>query len=328
MLYLSAMDLAKKIFGKDLFQITKEDLEEYFSIPREETSVLEFKSGQIKINAIFKEICAFLNTDGGVIIIGSPKERKLSKSGRFPRRICQGTLIPSTFRDKNWIESLIAANIVPYPHGIRTHEIREEEGNYFVLEVPQSQKPPHQFLNDGRYYIRLEKEAKPAPHGIVETLFFKQVKAQLQADVNIEPIDKKAGNLHKISVKIHNISSVPAENVSYMIRLYNIEDIRQDGESPGQPFKGNNGNFELQGVFKDSLMDEKVFPIRIHVRNKQEPFIVSVMAWNKESGVFKNHGLFDPVNLQFIETYKTGDREEKSLEQLYTTLQDIRNNLS
>ncbi|MFW6103600.1 MAG: helix-turn-helix domain-containing protein [Bacteroidota bacterium] len=323
------MDLAKKIFGKGLFQLTKKDLEEYFSIPREETSVLEFKSGQIKINAIFKEICAFLNTDGGLIIIGSPKERKLPKSGRFPRRICQGTLIPSDFRDKNWIESLIAANIVPYPREIRIHEIREEEGNYFIMDVPKSQNPPHQFLNDGRYYIRLEKEAKPAPHGIVETLFFKQVKAQLQADVSIEPGDDyKNDHLNKISVEIFNISSVPAEHVSYLIRVFNIEDIRQDGKSLAQPFKGGDGNFELQGVFEDSLTDEKTFSIRFHVVNKQEPFIVSVLAWNKETGIFKNHGLFDPVNFQFIETYKTGDREEKSLEQLYTTLQDIRNNLS
>jgi len=322
------MDLAKKIFGKDLFQITKYDLEEYFSTPREETSVLEFKSGQIKINAIFKEICAFLNTDGGMIIIGSPKEKKLPRSGRFPRRICQGTLIPSAFRDKNWIESLIAANIVPYPHGIRIHEIREEEGNYFIVEVPQSQKPPHQFLNDGRYYIRLEKEAKPAPHGIVETLFFKQVKAQLRADVNIERMDHKPDTLNKVSVNIRNLSSVPTDNVSYMIRIFNIEEIRHDGESLTQPFRGNNGNFELQGVFEDPLMDDKTLPIRFNVVSKEEPFIVSVMAWNKESGIYKNHSLFDPVNFQFIETYKTGDREEKSLEQLYTTLQDIRNNLS
>ncbi|MFW5944505.1 MAG: helix-turn-helix domain-containing protein [Bacteroidota bacterium] len=322
------MDLAKKIFGKALFQITKEDLEEYFSIPREETSVLEFKSGQIKINAIFKEICAFLNTDGGIIIIGSPKERKVPKSGKFSRRICEGMLIPSEFRDKNWIESLIAANIVPYPHGIRIHEIREKEGNYFIVEVPQSQKPPHQFLNDGRYYIRLEKEAKPAPHGIVETLFFKQIKAQLQAELNIERMDHTAEHLNKISVEIRNISSVPAENVSYMLRIFNIEEIQQDGTSFKLPFKGNNGNFELQGVFEDSLTDDKTLPIRFNVMNKQEPFLISVLTWNKESGLFKNHGLFDPVNLQFIESYKTGDREEKSLEQLYNTLQDIRSNLS
>ncbi len=322
------MDMAKKIFGKELFQITKDDLEEYFSIPREETSVLEFKSGQIKINAIFKEICAFLNTDGGIIIIGTPKERKLPKSGRFSTRICQGTLIPSDFRDKNWIESLIAANIVPYPDGIKIHEIREEEGKYFIVEVPQSQKPPHQFLNDGRYYIRLEKEAKPAPHGIVESLFFKQVKARLQADFSIERTESETEDQNKISVEIRNLSSVPVEHISYMIRLYNISEILQDGETLTEPFKGNNGNYELQGIVDESLVNEKSFPICFNVVNKGEPFIVSVMAWNKETGIFKNHGLFDPVNFQFMEKYQTGDREEKSLEELYTTLQDFRNNLS
>jgi hypothetical protein len=321
------MDLAKQIFGIDLFHITKEDLEKYFSIPREETSLLEFKSGQIKINAIFKEICAFLNTDGGLIIIGSPKERKVAKSGRFPKRICQGSLIPSDFRDKKWIESLIAANIVPYPHNLKIHEIRTEQGNFFIIEVPQSKTPPHQFLNDGRYYIRLEKEAKPAPHGIVESLFFKQVKAQLRADIEISKPEDEGETFNTILITIRNISFVPSENVSYLVRLLNIERIMENNDPFSRSFKHHNNGFELKGNFNDALIDERTFPIRFEVVNKGEPFILSVMVWNKEAGIYKNHVLFDPINLKYLDSYQTGDRKEKNLNQLYSTLRELKNSL-
>ena len=321
------MNLARQILGKDLYEITRADLDDYFSTPREESSVLEFKSGQVKINSIFKEICAFLNTEGGLIIVGSPKERKLQRTGRVQRRICQGRLIPSIFRDKNWILGLVAANIVPYPHGIRIQEIRDEEGNYFIFEVPQSNNPPHQFLNDGRYYIRLEKEAKPAPHGLVEALFYKRVRAQLKADLRILPLDGQSQAYNHVEIDIHNISSFPTDQISYLVRVINVEEIQQNGDPRLQSFTGEDGHFELHGLSKEALVDEKKLPIHFDLINRNEPFIVSVIAWNKEAGMFKHHGLFDPVNEQYIDRFQSGEIHEKTVEDLYANLQDIRKNL-
>ena len=321
------MKLAQDIFGKDLVHVTKDDLVEYFSTPREETSVLEFKSGQIKINAIFKEICAFLNTEGGMIIIGSPKERKIQRSGKFARRVCQGNLIPSGFRDKKWINGLIAANIVPYPEDIRIHQITDEEGNYFLIEVPQSQNPPHQFLNDGRYYIRLEKEAKPAPHGIVQALFYKRIKAQLEGELSIHPLENQKENFNRVHINIRNNSSFPLDQISYLIRVYNVQEVQQNGTDLSGTFRGSDGNYHARGQSDEVLVDEYSLPLVFDVINRMEPFIVSVIAWHKEAGMYKNHCLYDPMNNQFIETYKTGESEEKNVGQLYQTLQEIRNNL-
>ncbi len=321
------MNLARQIFDKDLDKVTLQDLEAYFSTPREESSVLEFKSGQVKINSIFKEICAFLNTEGGLIIVGSPKERKVQKTGRVQRRICQGKLIPSGFRDKQWIAGLIAANIVPYPAGIHIHEISDEQGNYFIFEVPQSSNPPHQFLNDGRYYIRLEKEAKPAPHGLVEALFYKRVRAQLRADVSIQASQSQRATYNQVQIDIRNTSSFPTDQVSYLIRVLNVEEILPNGDPSAQSFSGENGNFELHGCAQQALVDEKTLPIRFELVNKQEPFIVSVIAWNKEAGMFKHHGLFDPVNGHYIDRFQTGEPQEKTVKDLCDTLQEIRNQL-
>ena len=47
------MSFAEKIFGKELNQITFDDLKLFFEIEREESSKIEFKSGQIIIEDIY-----------------------------------------------------------------------------------------------------------------------------------------------------------------------------------------------------------------------------------------------------------------------------------
>jgi hypothetical protein len=321
------MNLAKNIFGKGLYELTKQDLEEFFSVPREETSTLEFKSGEIKINSIFKEICAFLNTEGGVIIIGAPKERKVQKQGVRMRRICQGQLVPSRFRDKTWLTGLITANIVPPPKELQVHEIREDEGNYFIIEAPQSKNPPHQFLTDGRYYIRLEQEAKPAPHGIVEALFYKKQRAMLRASLQVSPSGNGAETFNQIHVHIVNASQFPTDQVSYLIQLYNIREIQQDSFPLQFRIFNKEDCIEIKGESADVLVDDRTLPIHFRVENNQQPFFISVLTWNKEAGMFKIYGLYDPVNQYFIDYYKSGDPEEKTIQHFIHVLNDFTGNL-
>jgi len=321
------MELSKKIFGKDLHQIFHDDLKEYFSVPREETALLEFKSGEIKINSVFKEICAFLNTAGGIIVVGSPKEKKVSKKGMKVNRVCQGELVPSGFRDKKWISSLIAANIVPSPKGIDIQEINTEEGNYFVIEVPQSKNPPHQFLTDGRYYIRMEQEARPAPHGIVEALFYKKEKAQLKADITIHRPENGAETFNRVEVDIKNTSQFPTDHVSFLIQLFNIEELQADGTPFEATISEHDNSVEMKGVSNDVLVDDRSLKIRFKIMNKLQPFFVSVLVWNKEAGMYKNYSIFDPANFQYIDTYKTGDIKEKTSNDFLALLKEYTDNL-
>lgn len=47
------MKLTEIIFGKKISEININDLENFFSIEREETSKMEFKSGQVEIEDVF-----------------------------------------------------------------------------------------------------------------------------------------------------------------------------------------------------------------------------------------------------------------------------------
>lgn len=65
------------------------DIKDFFSTRQEESSTLEFKSGEVDVTDIFKEITAFLNTEGGLLIIGAPREVK-EVIGKKTVVYCQG----------------------------------------------------------------------------------------------------------------------------------------------------------------------------------------------------------------------------------------------
>ena len=73
------MDFSNIYFGKSLRELIYTDIEDYFRQPREETTTIEFKSynkqhGTVEssLEGIVKGICAFLNSEGGLLIWGAP----------------------------------------------------------------------------------------------------------------------------------------------------------------------------------------------------------------------------------------------------------------
>lgn len=220
------MSFIEKIFGKSAEKLSLTDIRNFFSTPQEESSVLEFKSGDVEINSIFSEITAFLNTEGGLLIIGAPKE-KAQEIGKNKIKMCHGDLVLSKYKNKDSLYQKICSNIVPSPINLSITEFLTSEGNVFIIDIPQSMTPPHQCSTDGKYYLRLEREAKFAPHGIIEALFNKRRVPNLVSDIEIDNEDIES---HKINIKIRNISSVPAENVSVMTTVFNVDGISSNME--------------------------------------------------------------------------------------------------
>lgn len=212
------MELSKQLFQKNLSDVTYEDIVEFFKFERQETAVLEFKSGRAEVEKITQEVCAFLNTDGGVIIYGSPEEIKTDSGYK-----CIGDLTPTTkVRSKVSLGSSIASNISPFPNGINIHQIEVEGGFIFIIEVPKSIYSPHQVSNQGKYFIRMDTEARPAPHGFVEAMFFKRQKPNL--DLNIK-VDYSKGTYIDIEFSLSNDNEYTAQNIGFIFDIYGIESI-------------------------------------------------------------------------------------------------------
>ncbi|KQC32291.1 hypothetical protein AAU57_02330 [Nonlabens sp. YIK11] len=281
----------EKIFHKNRQEVTLENIKNYFQSPQEETSIVEFKSGGVEIIDIYKEITAFLNTEGGLLMIGAPRETK-DKVGKNYRTVCQGELTYSSFKNKDWLYQKIASNIVPTPTNIKINEYLTVEGSIFLLDIPQSSNPPHQSSSDGKYYIRLECEAKPAPHGLVQALFEKRKRPQLTAEIDINRVDFQS---NEISIQIKNKSTIPADSVSVIIDIYNVSKV------------SSNHRFDL---IEDSLGDKYSMsqstnqvlvrvislPYNLVVTHFKNEYLVFVAFWSKQTDFDFRFFTINPLN--------------------------------
>lgn len=267
----------ESFFNKKRHEISIVDIESFFSEPQEETSVLEFKSGGVEIIDIYKEITAFLNTEGGLLIIGAPRESE-KQIGKNKIKICQGELTYSNFKNKDWIYQKICSNIVPTPTNLKIEEFLTENGNVFLIEVPQSENPPHQSSADGKYYIRLERDAKPAPHGIIKALFDKRRVPKLVAELEYKSLEFAKDS---IGVRIKNKSNVPADKVAFIVDVYNVERIysRHTFEDTKESLINK---FTLSNNSPNVLVQAITIPIDFEVIHYQRDYIVFIAYWCRD----------------------------------------------
>ncbi|NOY47207.1 MAG: ATP-binding protein [Chlorobi bacterium] len=282
------------IFNKNKEEITLEDIKSFFSTPQEETSVLEFKSGNVEIIDLYKEITAFLNTEGGLLIIGSPRERR-EKLNRNEITICEGDLTYSKFKNKDWIYQKIASNITPTPTDLSIVEFITEKGGIFLIDVPQSSIPPHQSSADGKYYIRLEREAKPAPHGIIQALFNKRRRPKLVAKININRIDDYWDN---IEVSVQNTAPIPADKVNFIIDVWNVNKVESDHSF--EAFTDALGDkISLSTQASGVLVRVVSVTIKFKVQhNFGEDYCVQVSYWCKDLDYDFNFNSYSPITQQ------------------------------
>lgn len=280
------MTLTEQIFGKEFSKITLDDLRNFFREEQEESAILEFKEGAIAIEKIYKEVCAFLNTEGGVLIIGTPREQNNAQGNK---KYCAGELTPSTFRSGEWLVQKLAGNISPAPIGIKIRDFITDSGNYFILDIPQSITPPHQ-SGDGVYYIRLDKEAKPAPHGLIEALFFKRQKSKLKVKSTIR-LNEYNSNLYTNTINIINESTVPAEKVSYSITVKNIKSVALADFS-----KDVNDIYTHSKTLDIVLWKGLDVSFSFDIEPFDEPFFLLIRVWSRDSEGDMVYGIFDPTS--------------------------------
>jgi hypothetical protein len=101
-----------------------------------------------KRDEISKDVSAFANSDGGVLIYGV-EEDKLSHS---PIAIDAG--VDDQKFSKEWLEQIITSRVTPIIDGVRIIPIPINSGrSLYVVSVPKSSRGPHQ-ASDKKYYKR------------------------------------------------------------------------------------------------------------------------------------------------------------------------------
>lgn len=166
------VDFSTIYFGKAIHQLEIDDIIFFFSMDRVETISLEFKSGpptfsDQHLSAVIKTSCALLNSSGGLIIWGSPKEDK----DRHGKSVYKGNLtgVHIDF-EKDQLVNKITSQITPAPTGIRIQKLSIDQGRFlYIFEVQESHGKPHQHNN--QYPIRIDGQNIPAPHYFIEAMF-------------------------------------------------------------------------------------------------------------------------------------------------------------
>lgn len=128
----------------------------------EENLNLDYKaSGSLqrndaKTNEISKDVSAFANSDGGIIIYGI-KEDQINR--HLPESIDP---INRNEISKEWLEQIIQSKIRPRINGIVIHSVSVDEQTnkvVYVIEIPKS-NTAHQ-ANDKKYYKRFNFNSEP-----------------------------------------------------------------------------------------------------------------------------------------------------------------------
>lgn len=182
------MDFCNIYLNKSIREVTEKDLRQFFESPRHENSHLEFKSFHDRIEkkgifSIFKKsICAFLNSEGGILIFGTPTKNKDEAGKEF----YQGELTPfpaEFLPSKDSIISQIVDGIHSMPAGIKFELIKYGQGYVGIFEVPESNTKPHQ--TDNIYQIRIDGQNKPAPHYLISAMMRELKSAEIELKVTI-----------------------------------------------------------------------------------------------------------------------------------------------
>ena len=184
------MSFCQYFFGKEIDQVEFQDVSNFIVNRSDlEKTFLECKSCdnlKLKPTDYIPSIVGFLNTGGGLLIIGTPIEEGNP-------RVFQSTFKFHSYIPKDHMRDKLIDAIQPLPNGIQIEIIGKDDQCVTLVDVPKSEYPPHQYK--GTYYIRLDGSRKAAPHAFVEALFNRRKPRYQQA--LIEHFERKIADFRQ-----------------------------------------------------------------------------------------------------------------------------------
>ena len=155
-----------------------------------------------KRHEIAKDVSAFANSDGGIIIYG------IIESGNLPTGKDNG--IDHTKFSREQLEQIISSNVTPRIDGIRIIPIPISPTNsIFAVEIPKSYRAPHQSA-DKKYYKRFNFHSVPMEDYEINDVRNRQIIVPPLINIDVEIVH---GLIAYIVVS--NIGTIPALDVKF-----------------------------------------------------------------------------------------------------------------
>lgn len=155
-----------------------------------------------KRNEIAKDVSAFANSDGGMLIYG------IVESNNLPVRMDSG--VDHTQYSREWLEQVISSNINPRIDDIRIAAIQISAGrSVYAVKIPKSLRGPHQ-APDKKYYKRFNFQSVP-----MEDYEINDVRNRRQTVTPLVSVDVEIKHGVAVFIVVSNIGTLPALDVTF-----------------------------------------------------------------------------------------------------------------
>ena len=181
----------------------------------------EVNEGRV-LDELAKQLSAFSNSGGGQIIYGIADTGAIDNGGIA--RVVKGST-------KEWLEDVIPVLTDFEILGFNVHEIQPRtsgssiasDRSVFVVEVPDSERAPHQSKRDLKYYVRVGGKSRPAPHRLIEDIRGRakhpNIKLQLDlSDLRILGLEVPPTTINldtSIKVSARNVGALKSQNTCF-----------------------------------------------------------------------------------------------------------------
>ena len=158
----------------------------------EESIHIDFKASgaltkaEAKRKEVSKDVAAFANSDGGIIIYGISEQN---------HKAFETSFIDGNIYTKEWLEQIINSTVNRNIEGLKIFPIRYN-GNIcetiYVVQIPVSLNTPHQ-SRDKRFYKRYNFESVPMEEYEIRQLYGRKLKSELIIDkysIRIQELQK------------------------------------------------------------------------------------------------------------------------------------------
>ena len=185
---------------------SREDLEKLIAYQVPEDVHLEYKQSKAidhkSRNEIAKDVSAFANSDGGIIVYGVVENEHL------PASIDYG--VDHQIYTREWLDQVIRSNITPRVDGLTIAQIplSKDRSAYSIL-IPKSCRGPHQAPSK-HYYKRYNFTSAP-----MEDYEINDVRQRRRTVLPLVNIDVRIRPGALIYLVVSNTGGAPAEDVSF-----------------------------------------------------------------------------------------------------------------
>lgn len=286
----------KSFFEKDKYEI--DDLKSLIENQIEESIHLDFKAGQAlskqesKKKELSKDIAAFANSDGGIIIYGINEENHVAKSLSY----IDGNEFP-----KEWLEQVINTTINRRINNILIYPIRENgkiNRTMYVVKIPKSIDAPHQ-SKDKRFYKRFNFESVMMEEYEIRQLYGRKIKSELLinqwATAQLTSEDDNRYN-YSCSIQIYNSGDISEKNYKVNVIFENY-DSRMNIQWPSNKQNVSFTILEKDRVKISSESNSSIFPNET----------INVLRFNIDVQKAELKDVFERVKIKIFLFYDNGE---------------------